>query len=145
MFVLKSTHDEALREVSEAEKKVRQLSNELHRYEEMYTDSLEEFAKAEASYQDTIYTLREQLQKHEETFSDQNSVTLQVNDDLTSVTPYVRVKEEVFEKMVELHYLNDAVNPETKAMAMQLALLTIANESLDQIIESFTSPVEKVE
>lgn len=145
MLVLQSTHNEALRELAEAEKEVRKLTNKLHKEEEKYTDAVEAFAHTEAKLQDTIYTLEERLRKHEEAFSDQNSVTLQVNDDLTSVTPYVRVKEEVFEKMVELHYLNDAVNPETKSMAMQLALLTIANESLDQIIEAFTSPIEKPE
>mgnify|MGYP001085746288 CR=1 FL=1 len=70
-------------------------------------------------------------------FGDENSVVLNVDDDLTSVTPIVRVKQEMHDKMLQLGMINDAVPHDAIPFAMQVALLNVAYEALDQIISSF--------
>lgn len=88
-----------------------------------------------------VEELKQKLQMLEEeqqrVFADENSVVLNVDDDLTSVTPIVRVKQEMHDKMLQLGMLNDAVPSDSIPFAMQLALLNVAYEALDQIIASF--------
>lgn len=83
-----------------------------------------------------------ELEAKLDAFGDENSVTLRVSDDLTRVIPSVRVKREVFEKMVELGYLDDTVTSESKPFAMQLALMHVCSEALEQIMESFAASIE---
>lgn len=63
------------------------------------------------------------------------SITLKVSKDLESVQPVVKYNPEVFEKLVELQYLDDT--HQNNAFAIQLALMQITFEALSQIIESF--------
>jgi predicted RNase H-like nuclease (RuvC/YqgF family) len=68
----------------------------------------------------------------------QNSVTLTIGDDLTTVTPVVRSKPNAFETLFQNGYLNDAQNSQH---AIELSLMLIANEALTQLLEQFESPV----
>jgi len=73
--------------------------------------------------------------------SDENSVKFVISKDLTQVTPVVRVNTESHEKMIEMGYIKDG--DENHKFATQLALITIVDEAVDQIIESFSAPIEK--
>lgn len=73
---------------------------------------------------------------------DSNQVTLEIADDLTTVTPYVRWKENTPEGLIQAGMIND-VDVEKSTTATQLALMTIAHEVLDEIIESFSEPIKE--
>ena len=92
-----------------------------------------------------IHDYQVELDHKEEIYSSENSVTLRITDDLTQVVPTIKVKPDVFEKMVELGYLDDSVNSETKSVSMQAALLVIANEAMEQIIESMSNSIDNPE
>lgn len=94
---------------------------------------------------DTIRKLEDsiavmQKAQEEAVVSDTNSVELAIANDLTTVTPTIKFRRDVFEKMVELGYLSD--KDEGNAMAIQIALMTVSFEALQQIIEAFSEPVE---
>src|SRR5690554_3941000 len=95
---------------------------------------------------DTIRKLEDSImvmqkaQEEEAVVSDTNSVELAIANDLTTVTPTIKFRRDVFEKMVELGYLSD--KDEGNAMAIQVALMTVSFEALQQIIEAFSEPVE---
>lgn len=118
-----------------------------------YESRQTELSKANETLQETIEVLNERnelltsmisdLEAKLDAYAEENSLTLAVSDDLTHVVPSVRVKKEAFEKMVELGYLDDTVNSETKPFAMQLALMQICSEALEQIMESFSSSFEE--
>lgn len=76
----------------------------------------------------------ERLQKLSVEADDTNSVTLRIGDDLTSITPVVKWKSEIKEKLIEVGLLSDANSSNT---AIQVALMLIGQEALEQIIESF--------
>jgi len=86
-------------------------------------------------------SLKEQVEQLQKTFasSNENSVTLQISDDLTKVSPIVRFKPSTFDKFAELGYLKD--EQEGNTFAAQLALLTVVQEALTQILDSFTDEV----
>lgn len=70
-----------------------------------------------------------------------NEVTIRIGDDLTSLTPVVRWKgDETSEKLIELGYLKDANNTKTST---QVALMLIALEGLEQIVEDFQPTVQE--
>ena len=145
MFVRKKTH----------ENRINQLQNEI----DTLTESLTESNNQLVNYQNKISRydddnealeaknkeLQEALDYKEEIYSSENSVTLKITDDLTQVVPTIKVKPDVFEKMVELGYLDDSVNSETKSVSMQAALLVIANEAMEQIIESMSNSIDNTE
>lgn len=93
----------------------------------------------------TISKLEGHIEKIEQAqlLSDTNSVELSIENDLTKVTPTVKFRTDVYEKMVELGYLSD--KDDGNDMAIQIALMTISFEALQQIIESFSAPVEDSE
>lgn len=63
------------------------------------------------------------------------SVKLDIDKDLQKVTPTIKFNEQIFDKLVELGYLNDSQKGHT--FSIQLALILIANEALEQIIETY--------
>lgn len=145
MFVRKKTH----------ERIVDDLQNDVHSTKESLTESNNQLlnchnnvAQLEEENKDLKQKnqeLQEALDYKEEIYSSENSVTLKITDDLTQVVPTIKVKPDVFEKMVELGYLDDSVNSETKSVSMQAALLVIANEAMEQIIESMSNSVDSPE
>lgn len=80
--------------------------------------------------------LKKQLDLAKDPVSNENSVTLIIDDNLDKVTPIVRYKETAKEKLIELGYITDAALIKDN-FAIQLGLMTIANEAVAQIIESF--------
>ena len=145
MFVTKKTHNDLLMAYDSeiaAHQRTLNLNDVYMRHNAQLKKELEE-AKLEIDHLNRdLYHCQEQLDKKEDLYSSQNTITLTVADDLTQVVPTVRVKPDVFEKMVELGYLDDTVNTENKAFMMQTALLVIANEALEQIVEAMTQKVE---
>lgn len=67
------------------------------------------------------------------------SVTLKVSKDLESVQPVVKYNPDIFEKLVELQYLDDT--HQNNKFAIQLALMQVSFEALTQIIEAFEADV----
>lgn len=73
--------------------------------------------------------------------SDKNEVVLRISEDLTLITPVVRWRgDETSEKLIELGMLKDSNN--TK-MATQVALMAVALEGLEQIIEEFQPSIQE--
>ena len=130
--------------------KIISIGQKLSGYEEDLHEAnnkIEEYQKLNHDLDLTIAELKNQIEtfnKSDEShqlIANVNSVELVIADDLTKVTPIVKFRRDVFEKMVELGYLSD--KDEGSDIAIQLALMTIAHEALDQIIESFSQPVEE--
>lgn len=126
-------------------RKMDDINQKLDKAERDLEDSYlqaEEVEKHNAELRVTIDELQEKLEETERAnmISDTNIVELRVAEDLTSVTPIVRFRTDLFEKMVELGYLSD--KDSGNDMAIQVALMTISHEALQQIIDSFSEPVE---
>lgn len=99
--------------------------------------------KAECSrLEEELKAAKDQVSQLQKAYAsaDENSVTLRVSDDLTKVVPIVRFKPSTFDKFAELGYLKD--EQEGNTFAAQLALLTVVQEALGQILESFTEEVD---
>lgn len=74
--------------------------------------------------------------------SDNASVRLDFDETFEHVTPIITFNKERVEKLVELHYLNYS-QIEDK-FAIQLALIMMAEDTLRQIIDSFSEEKEDV-
>lgn len=77
------------------------------------------------------------------TNSEHNEVTLRMSDDLLTMTPIVRWKPHLGEKLYEIGYLRDTDGE--SPMAIQLALMSVGYEALTQLVESFEQPVKETE
>lgn len=118
-------------ELSEAREEYEDLSRDHAELQDEYTNSLK--TKNEELHQLTERV--KNLSEHISQESDKNSVTLEFEDDLTQVHPYVRYKSESFEKFAELGYLDDTQFGNNSAM--QLACLMVAFEALQQLVSAF--------
>lgn len=92
---------------------------------------------------DEIVVLRRELEKTQKIVAPvdtENSVTLKISNDMEQVTPIVRYRNDAFERLFQEGMVDDtqADNP----FATQLALLTVASEALNQLLESFEAPLE---
>lgn len=131
--IIKNSTLRKITEISvDMEKHIHNLTEELkeldvNKTQEIYT--LEEEVKA----------LKKQLGAYEQ---EENSVTLSIDDTLTKVTPIVRYKAELLEKLIELGYVQDDIKHDK--FAIQLGVLTVANEALNQIMEAFSEPMEDI-
>lgn len=74
------------------------------------------------------------------TEAEANEVLLRLSDDMTSMTPVVRWKEGIEERLYEMGFLRDIDT--ANSMTIQLTLMTVAYEALSQLIESFEQNVE---
>lgn len=72
--------------------------------------------------------------------SNHNEVTIQLSDDLITITPVVRWKDSTEQKLIEIGALPDGENT---PYAIQIALMTMAYEGIQQIVESFYPPVSE--
>jgi len=131
-------------EVSNLQQKVTDLHNSLEtlrqrsgEMESLASDRLEDYLKVVEENKQ----LQERIQELEEAsvYSDHNTVTFEIQDNLLSVSPIIRYNPRITEKMIELHYIDDA---NASSHAIQLALMVIARDAADQILESFEKPVE---
>ena len=152
MFVRKKTYESDIRELQNEIDNLQKILDEAnHDIVESKKAREKEEEKSEYYFNESkvleqkVEELQAALEHKEEVYSSENSVTLRITDDLTQVVPTIKVKPDVFEKMVELGYLDDSVNSETKSVSMQAALLVIANEAMEQIIESMSNSVDSPE
>jgi hypothetical protein len=134
MFVSKKKYDELHSAYDVAR-------GSLQRYKEDYAGLLGQFndlkAKSEEQ-QNEIDRLNELTIIDNSTGG---SVTLKVAKDLESVQPIVKYNPDMFEKLVELQYLDDT--HQNNKFAIQLALMQVSFEALTQIIESFESSIDE--
>lgn len=72
--------------------------------------------------------------------SDKCKVTFEIDDNLTKITPVIKWKDSIVEKMIEAGYLKDANVSKT---AVQLGLMAIASEALEQILTDFVEPMRE--
>ena len=89
--------------------------------------------------------LSDEVKKLHELFNNagENSVRLDISNDVKTVVPTIKFDQDIFDKLVELGYLDDSKKNHT--FAMQLALIVIAHEALTQIIETYQSPIDQTE
>lgn len=140
-FMKKSDLDHLQGQIEEIGSKLSACQNEL---DSAYAE-IEKTEKVNEDLRETIESMESSLEEmqhiqDESIHADSNVVELEIANDLTTVTPTVRFRRDVFEKMVELGYLSD--KDQNNDMAIQVALMTITHEALQQIIDSFSEPVE---
>jgi len=70
----------------------------------------------------------------------ENSVTLVMDDNLQKITPLIRYKSNVFDTLFQNGYLNDTQNSN---VAIELALITVAADGLNQLIDSFAPNISE--
>jgi len=145
MFVKKKTYESDINQLNYEIENLRGDLAKANGKASSLERSLEQEKNNNKALEQKVEELQAALDYKEEIYSSENSVTLKITDDLTQVVPTIKVKPEVFEKMVELGYLDDSVNSETKSVSMQAALLVIANEAMEQIIESMSNNIDNME
>lgn len=134
-FLLKSSYDELMKLYSEALKASYTWQEQYQILEKETKAALSEARKAFEEKEQELENLKDLLRE-----TDENSVTLKVSNDLTKVVPIVRYNPSTVEKFIELGYLSD--DQERNTFAAQLALLTIVQEAVSQILENFTDEVK---
>lgn len=137
MFVTKKKYKELSKKYEQLQYSYSGVCNTLHDKDDIIAERSSVIERCQAE----IHSLEAELETLKSTYADHNTITLTVKDDLTQVVPTVKVKPEVFDKMVELGYLDDHVTSETKSHLMQTAMLVIGAEALEQIVESMSQPV----
>lgn len=134
MFLTKKRHEAIILEKEkEARKEVEEKTEEL--------EKTQAILRTTEQYLDECYQNIADLKKQIEVLegdTDKNSVEIRIDDNITTGTPIVRYKQTVVDKLVEEGYLRDG---NTDQFAIQLALLTISQEILTQLVESFAEPV----
>ena len=146
MFVLKSTH-EALKALAGkvkalAEAEIQHLDASLSKAEENNASLVRDNAiqrKEIESLQKQIKTLQEATEK---VTDEKNSVSLIIHEDLTKITPIIRYREDVIDKLIELGHISEAQREDK--YAIQIALAIISEEALSQMIDMFTATPEEV-
>lgn len=86
--------------------------------------------------------LAEEVKKLHDLFNNasENSVRIDISPDIKSVTPSIKYNPEIFEKLVELGYLDDTKQNHT--FAIQLALIVVAHDAMAQILDTYQAPID---
>jgi flagellar motility protein MotE (MotC chaperone) len=134
-FLSKSSYDELMKLYSEALKASYIWQEKYQILEKEINDKLSKLQEELNQKEQELENLKDLLRE-----TDENSVTLKVSNDLTKVVPIVRYNPSTVEKFIELGYLSD--DQERNTFAAQLALLTIVQEAVSQILENFTDEVK---
>lgn len=85
--------------------------------------------------------LSEKLNKIEEANQKENSVTISFDDTLEKAAPLLKYKPDIVDKLIELKLLD--INA-TDKYSVELAMMSMAEEVLQQILDSFAEPFEEV-
>lgn len=104
----------------------------------------EEFLQEKTQLEEKINTLQSEVDRLNGIMNnnDNNYVKILISKDLESITPVIAFREDCFEHMFQAGMLDDT--KEGSKFAIQLALLTIAAESMQQLVESFETAPEEV-
>ena len=131
-IIKKSTHESMQRTISEATIDLEQKNAQL---EQLQTNLKE--------YEELHSRLLTKLEEHEKMLETQqdNYVKIIVSPDLKSITPVIGYRSDCFENLFQDGMLDDT--KEGSKFAIQLALMTIAGEALQQLIESFEPEPEE--
>nr|MDA3807835.1 hypothetical protein [Thiomicrorhabdus sp.] len=89
-----------------------------------------------------ISDLEEKLQKFTEVHDNETSVKIILDDTLEKATPIIKYNANITDKLIESGYLshNDA-----DKFAVQIALLTITEEVVGQLVSSFTAEPAEID
>jgi translation initiation factor 2B subunit (eIF-2B alpha/beta/delta family) len=125
---------------------------EILEHRELLTKKLRESRESLKNAHDTNETLQAEIKSLKNTISvmdernkvlsENTFVKMLLDDTLTKATPVVKYNPAIVEKLIELGYINDAMSEDK--FAIQIALLTISNEAISQIIESFEQEFDDV-
>ena len=85
--------------------------------------------------------LSDKLNKIEEANQKENSVTISFDDTLEKASPILKYKSDIADKLIELKLLD--INA-TDKYSIELAMMSMAEEVLNQILDSFAEPFEEV-
>lgn len=133
MWIKRKTYEDLMETLEAQSLQITNLKND-------YMNQVSEHVKDGEELQKQIDHLSAELDKNIDMFtkSDSNEVTLRIADDMTTITPIVRWKDNTPEKLIEIGALNDSQNSKTST---QVALMAIAHEALTDIMDSFLEPV----
>jgi hypothetical protein len=87
---------------------------------------------------DELYKTLEAIQQANER---ENSVTITFDDTLQKATPILKYKPDITDKMVEMNIITSA---NTDKYSVELALLTMTEEVVSQILDSFGETFKEV-
>lgn len=136
MFVLKKTYNKLLEEIETTESENLQLTMTIESLKNENTkleESLEELTKEVEKLQNSIEVLTRE----------ENSVTIKIDDNnINKAEPIVKFKRDISDKLVEAGFLKIDMGEDD--YAIQLALMQIAREVLEQILESFEEEIRDV-
>lgn len=85
--------------------------------------------------------LSDKLNKIEEANQREYSVTISFDDTLEKASPILKYKSDIVDKLIELKLLD--INA-TDKYSIELAMMSMAEEVLNQILDSFAEPFEEV-
>lgn len=126
-------------EATDLKRRCRQLNDS----NQVMADEVRELEAYLQNTQHDLEVLKEENKRLLETSTegDRNEVIMRIDDDMTTITPIVRWKgDSTSEKLIEMGYLKDANNTKT---ATQVALMVVALESLEQLVEEFQPNVQE--
>lgn len=138
MFVSKKTYETAMSVVAEQKLIIDSLKNNIESLRKDNETLMVERNKLREEYQKCMESPLESPLP--DVLSEGAETVFKISPNITNISPTIRYHPEIFEKLVELGYLNDT-HTDNK-FAIQLALLTITHEALGQIIEAFTESVD---
>lgn len=153
MWIKRSTYEKMQKAVKDAEEKLIASNENLVKAHHVVTEYRREIEKREyieqtlRKHRDELHDERDEIQSELDTMkllmgnSDTNEVCLRIADDLTNITPIVRWKDNTKERLIQIGALSDAAIAGNANTAVQVALMTIASEALEQVIEGFAPAV----
>jgi hypothetical protein len=102
----------------------------------------DELAKSLDEVNNKLESLTKELNDIQTANQRENSVTISFDDTLTKASPILRYKPDIVDKMIELKMINE--QDATQKHSVELALMTMGEEVLKQILDSFAEPFEEV-
>lgn len=118
----------------------RDSAEEKHSQLRMKWFALEEEFEKTQSERDELKKEVDRLNEILNRAAEDNSVRLVISPDMEMVTPIIAYREDAFESLFQSGRLTDAQQDAPEAI--QLALLAVASEGLNQLLEAFEDPIE---
>lgn len=140
MWIKKKTFDGMLEDIKNKNTQIEILESDFRNLKHSkHVEFLEHDAEMSKLYDENL-ELNERLEKTEALYtkSDSIEVILRIGDDLTTITPVIRWKETTPEKLIEIGAITDVQNSK---IAVQVALMALAAEAIQDIMNNFEEPV----
>lgn len=150
----KSRINSLVSELERARDEISIMGDNLREMDRVITESKNQHAglEVELANRDTIITeLNDKIEQMQlsideyqksDHLSHNNHIYFMISDDLQTVSPIIRYKEGVEEKLIEQHILNDGnVTP----YGIQIGLALVVKDALDLMVESATEAMDDAE